>query len=205
MFFWSREKERPIAPYITTAFRTEPRTGAPIVELAVDRLDDLFNRLDRAPFRRRDLSPDFKQFMKECALWVPLPHPIILEIQVPSEVDDEVNEPEVIAGIRNFFGYLVIVQREQAREQRARLGVFVAASLLLLSLVVLLGPVLDPKSVLPSLILSGLTVGGWVFLWEALSAAFIRSADARAELKRNQRWALAEIRFVRIQAKELSV
>jgi hypothetical protein len=193
--FDKKKQMKSVASYIAAAFRIDPASGAPIIETQVERLDNLFNRLDRAPFRRRDLSPDFKQFLHDCAHWVPLSHPIIIEVQVPSSVKDAEHEHEVIEGIRNFFAYLVIVQREQAREQRSRLAVFIAAAVVLLTLVFWLGP---QERVLPSLVLNGLTVGGWVFLWEALSVVFIRSADARAEMRRNQRWATAEIRFVRV-------
>ena len=182
-----------VASYIAAAFRIDSVSGSPIIETTVERLDDLFNRLDRAPFRRRDLAPDFKQLLRECAHWVPLSHPVIIEIQAPSSVQAAAPEAEVSEGIRHFFAYLVIAQRELAREQRGRLLVFIVAALALLALVVWLGP---QNAVLPSLLLNGLTVGGWVFLWEALSVVFIRSAEAKAEMRRNQRWADAEIRFV---------
>lgn len=189
-----------LEPVLMEAFRVDPESGAPVIEIAVDTYDDLFNRLDRAPFRRRDLSPDFKNYLLECSMWVPLPHPLAFEIQLSRDSLDEARQQEVVTGIRTYFAYLIYVARMEGRRQRVRIASFVALSFLLLSSALLLGEQVDRSRVLQAFLLQGFTVGGWVFLWEALSASFIRKLDQRVQLARYQRLVDASIRFVSEQA-----
>lgn len=184
-----------LEPALTESFRIDPDHRAPIVEIVVDRYDDLFNALDRAPIRRRDLSPTLKQYLQESSLWVPLPHPIVLEVQVTEEARDEARQREVAAGIRAYFAHLIHVARSEVRSQRIRIGRFVGLSFLSMSAGLMLEDVVDRERVVSAFLLNGLTVGGWVFLWEALSIVFVRRFDQQAQIARHQRLVDAPIRF----------
>jgi hypothetical protein len=186
----------PVEPAMMEAFRIDPESGAPVIEIVVEHYDDLFNRLDRAPFRRRDLSPDFKQYLQECSLWVPLAHPLAFEIQLTLDRHDEAREHEVVAGIRAYFAWLIYVHRTETRRQRGRIASFVGLSFVLLTAALLLGGQVDKERVLQAFLLNGFTVGGWVFLWEALSIAFIRRLDQHVLLARHRRLVDASFRFV---------
>jgi hypothetical protein len=186
----------PVEPALMEAFRLDPESGSPIIEIVVERYDDLFNRLDRAPFRRRDLSPDFKQYLQDCSVWVPLPHPLAFEIHLGVDRQDEARQSEVVAGIRAYFAWLIYVHRTEARRQRARIASFVGMSFVLLTSALLLGGQVDKERVVQAFLLNGFTVGGWVFLWEALSIAFIRRLDQHVQLARYRRLVDASIRFV---------
>ncbi|MBI4512146.1 MAG: hypothetical protein HY698_21110 [Deltaproteobacteria bacterium] len=186
---------KPIEPYLEHAFRIDPKTGAPVVEIAVEHYDDLFNTLDRAPYRRRDLSPDLKQFLRECSTWIPLPQPFAIEFKVSRDRRDDQREKEVVAGIRNYFAYLTQVIRTEVRLQRKKIAAFVALSFFFLTMTLVLGRLLDASRIFSAFLLNGLTVGGWVFMWEALSIAFIRRLDVGAELARHDRLVRADILF----------
>ena len=184
-----------LEPILLESFRIDPETGGPVLEIAVDRYDDLFNTLDRAPFRRRDLSPDLKQYLQECSVWVPMPHPMAFDVQLAREGHDPAREQEVVAGIRCYFAYLMYVIRSDARRARFRIAVFVGLSLVLLTAPLLVAQIVDRERVVVALLINGFTVGGWVFLWEALSIAFIRRLDQQTQLARYQRLVDAPIRF----------
>lgn len=184
-----------LEPMLLESFRIDPDTGGPVLEIAVDRYDDLFNTLDRAPFRRRDLSPDLKQYLQECSVWVPMPYPLAFDVQLAREGHDPAREREVAAGIRGYFAYLMYVIRADARRQRYRIAGFVLLSFVLLSAPLLVVQLVDRERVLAAFLINGFTVGGWVFLWEALSIAFVRKLDQRTQLARYQRLVDAPIRF----------
>jgi hypothetical protein len=185
----------PIDPALLEAFRVDPETGTPILEIAIERYDDLFNTLDRAPFRRRDLSVDLKQYLQDCSVWVPLPHPIAFEILLSHDGRDEARELEVVTGIHAYFAYLIHVGRAEGRRQRARILGFCGASFALMTAALLIGNQVDRGGVLQAFLINGFTVGGWLFLWEALSMAFVRRLDQQLQLARYQRLVDAPIRF----------
>lgn len=181
--------------FVDRAFPVDAATGAPIVGIEVANYAELFNRLDRTPCRYRDLSSDIKQFLSECSRWIPLPRPFILEFQVTAASPDPKCQKDVVDGIHNFFAYLIQVTHSDLAVQRRRILVFVSLSVAFLAGTIVLGNAVDTTKMIPGLILNGLTVGGWVFLWEALHIAFIRRHDIRTELARLERLVRTEIRF----------
>jgi hypothetical protein len=192
----SPRSERTLEPYVEHGFRIDPATGEPVVEIAIERYDALFNTLDRAPYRRRDLSPDLKQFLHECSIWIPLPHPFAIEFKVLGDPPDIERQDEVVAGIRHYFSYLIQVIRSERALQRRTVAAFVGLSFLCLSATLILGRLADTKGILAAFVNNGLTVGGWVFMWEALSMVFIRRLEVQAQLARHERLVAAPIRFV---------
>jgi hypothetical protein len=185
----------PIDPALLEAFRVDPDTGTPVLEIAVERYDDLFNTLDRAPFRRRDLSVDFKSYLLDCSVWIPLPHPIAFEVLLSGEPRDEAREQEVTAGIHAYFAYMIHVSRAEGRRQRARIAAFCTLSFLLMSAALVIGNQIDRNAVVQAFLINGFTVGGWLFLWEALSMAVVRRLDQRQQIAKYQRLVDAPIRF----------
>ncbi|MEZ4238902.1 MAG: hypothetical protein R3F59_22680 [Myxococcota bacterium] len=195
-----RRSPAPVDPALLEAFRIDPDTGAAVLEVVVSGYDDLFNVLDRAPFRRRDLSVDLKQYLHDCSGWVPLPHPIAFEVLLTRDLRDEAREQEAATGIHAYFAYLVHLQRAEGRRQRPRIAAFAGLSFALLSAALLLTDQVDRGGVLQAFLLNGFTVGGWLFLWEALSIAFVRRLDRREQIQRLQRLVDAPIRFTRAEA-----
>jgi hypothetical protein len=196
----SHRRPAPIDPALLDAFRVDPDTGTPILEIAIERYDDLFNTLDRAPFRRRDLSVDLKQYLQECSVWVPLPHPIAFEVQLSAEGRDEAREQEVVTGIHAYFAYLIHVARTEGRRQRRRIFGFAGLSFALMTAALLVGNQVDRGGVVQAFLINGFTVGGWLFLWEALSMAFVRRLDQRQQIARYQRLVDAPIGFALAEA-----
>lgn len=51
------------------------------------------------------------------------------------------------------------------------------------------------ENVLMSILLEGIFIGGWVFLWEAFSLVFIYNQDVRRNLREMRRFSKAQITF----------
>jgi hypothetical protein len=185
-----------VEPYLQDAFRIDPERGVPVIEIAVERYDDVFNTLDRAPFRRRDLSPDLKQFLRECSVWIPLPQKFAIEFRVTQDRRDVNRQADVVAGVRNYFAYLIYVIQMDLKLQRRKIAMFVVLSFVLLTVALFAGNFVDKNRVFGSFVLTGFTVGGWVFLWEAVSIYFIRWLDITAELARHDRLVHTDISFI---------
>ena len=63
-------------------------TGPFIISIALDRYVDVFNELDSAPWRRRDLGHDLRMFLEECSTDIPLKYDLILQFNVEQEKQD---------------------------------------------------------------------------------------------------------------------
>jgi hypothetical protein len=75
-----------------------------VIEVHVAELNQLFNAIDPAPFRQRDLDPDAEEFIVGWAREIPADAPLALDVQL----DRPAGLPEEAAilrdAIREFFG-----------------------------------------------------------------------------------------------------
>ena len=182
--------------FLKQAYAIDPQSGAILLEVAVPRCADLFNPIDQAPLARRDLSADIKQFLTECSRGIPLEYPVVLVIHARDDAPQPLLQESVTTGLRTYFSYLISLIEQDLRAERDKLIRFVAISLSLLTAGALLASSpLDKQRIGYILLSSGLTVGGWVFLWEAFYARFIRRLDTRSQKQRIERLLRAEIRF----------
>lgn len=184
-----------IEPFVRDAFSIDEDSQTPLIELAVDRYDDLFNALDAAPHDRRDLATPLKDYLAACADWVPAEVPLTIEITLRAMQRQPELERHVIRGIQHYYEYMARVVDRQMVRRRRRVAGFVAASFAFLGAALTANQQLDTSGVLQSFAVSGLTVGGWIFMWEALALALIRPLDLKAERAHHRRLAEAPIRF----------
>ena len=145
------------------------------VRVVVRQYADLFNRLDPTPIYQRDLAPDLLDFLRVCADEIPERYGVDVLIQVAGEDRNAPTEVQVLEGLRHYFAYEQNVLRLQARRARGRALRYLLVSFLSLSASMLLRIPLE--NLFFNYLHEGLTIGGWVFLWEALSVSFIQSGE----------------------------
>lgn len=183
--------------YLKQAFAIDSATGAVLLEVRSRGYESLFNSVNLAPLRRRDISGDLKQFLVECSAGIPLTVPVVLVIALEGQAADATLESEVKAGLRTYFSYMASVIDNDLRAERTKLVKFVLLSVAIMSAAVLLGnSSLSKTGLVYTLLSNGLTVGGWVFLWEALYSKFIRRIDAKSTQRRYERLRDATVQFV---------
>jgi hypothetical protein len=145
------------------------------VRVLVRQYEDLFNRLDPTPIYQRDLAPDLLDFLQVCADEIPERYGVDLLIQVAEEDRDPPTEAQALEGLRHYFAYEQNVLRLQENRARQRALRYVLISFLSISAAMLLR--IPPGNLLFNFLREGLTIGGWVFLWEAISVSFIQSSE----------------------------
>ena len=145
----------------------ERETGA--IHLRVDRLEQLFNRIDPFPFRERDLDPDVEEFIVGWARELPANRPLRIVVELAPGIGAD--EAAVIAdAFANFFAYRAEAFGQTLRElfRTGRLSLLVG--LVVLGVCVLLAWLLagrfeDP---LGRFVEESLIILGWVANWRPI-------------------------------------
>ncbi len=139
------------------------------LELHVRDVDQLFNSIDPAPFRERDLDPNAEEFIVGWA-WEQEPGPLSLKVCLDRALEpaDEHVVPEAVKG---YFTHRAEATRQRLRQLlrvgRTSLGigvVFLVAS-------VLAGDVLETalrSTRFGGVVRESLLIGGWVAMWKPL-------------------------------------
>ena len=185
---------RPDKDVLGKVYQVDLATGAFLVEVALNRYEDVFNEWDPAPTKRRDLDPDLLAYLTECSLDIPLRYELSLSFTVPSEIRDAEKEGRVGAGIRNYFAF-------ETRQMRRRLGqiyrttvAYMVCALLLL-IATIYANRLENRGMLTQILVEGVTIGAWVFAWESLSRFLFHHNQVKRDLRRLRRFERAMMCF----------
>lgn len=189
------ERMKKKTEYLKQIYRFDKFRRTFIIEVSIDDYNDVFNGWDPSPFKKRDIDPDLKFFLEECSYDIPLKYNIEIWIYMPERVRDIKRERLTEAGIKNNFEFLAhLIGRElKSSKKRTILYTVMAFSFLLLAY-----SVEDNRyahELFASIVLEGVFIGGWVFLWEAFSLMFITDQDVKRKLREYKRFINTGIEF----------
>jgi hypothetical protein len=168
------------------------------IEVRVAELKQLFNAMDPAPFRQRDLDPDAEDFIVGWAREIPADAPLALVVHLdrPAGLPQE---PAILRdAIREFFSQRALVSRRRLRQlfRRGRISLaigitFLAASLLVADLVArLLG-----ERPIGEIIRESFSIGGWVAMWRPLEVFLYDWWPIRADARLAERLSAMPVRI----------
>jgi hypothetical protein len=150
-----------------TQYRRDTTTGAYEVEVALRAYGDVFSSWDPAPFKRRSLDPDLEAFLEDSVIEIPAGQAIQVGFAVAG-ARDAAREAELRAGLANAYAFKRrLVRREMGRTLR-RVAVLAIAGLVALAVGTAIWTGGEGRAIIP-LLGEALYIGGWVFIWEAVS------------------------------------
>jgi hypothetical protein len=175
-------------------YRQSAQTGDYLIEVSLDRYEDVFNEWDPAPFSRRDIDPDLRTYIEECCSDLPPRLPIALMFSAPQAERDPDKERRVVEGLRTFIEFETKLCRRRLRRINRRTLVHLLVSLGLLVAVEVLPQLPIPLPV-GVVFREGVTIGAWVFMWESISGFFFRKRDVATQMSMLRQLSRADILF----------
>jgi hypothetical protein len=175
-------------------YQQNPDTGAFLIEVALDRYEEIFNEWDPAPYKRRDLNPDLRCYLEESSGDIPLSRSVELLFKAPVRIYDDPKECSAREGFATYLTCEVDAARKRLRRLRRLSLIHLCAAAVLLTAVTRISRIQD-GTLLLAVLHDGLTIGSWVFTWELISLFFFRRFELRRELKKWKRLARADVSF----------
>jgi hypothetical protein len=156
-------------------YAVDASTNRYMIEIGLDRYVDIFSEWDPAPFKRRDIDPDLELYLEGSSDEIPFRYPIELCFTIPAGIQNDEIEADCRKGLQNSFIFKLYFLKKELRQTNARMLQFVLLGFVFLWVATFLEPF--NKRVLLSLLTEGLFIGGWVFLWEAVSLFFFTNRE----------------------------
>lgn len=180
--------------YLDQFYTIDSETGDYIIEISLNDYDDIFNSWDSSVYNIRDLDSSLKSFIQECSDDVDLRRQIVLRFNMQNEKKSAETETLILKSIRNYFHYRLSSTQKRLRERRKKAFFYIGASLIFTLISILMKNSVEVK-IIGQVILQGLTVGGWIFLWEACSLLFLQRHELTRKKKEYRRLLEAPVRF----------
>jgi hypothetical protein len=175
-------------------YEFDEELNAFIISVAIEDYIDIFNQLDFAPFKIRDLNHDLRMFLEDCSSDIPIKYDIIIKFTVSREKRDPEQEEKIKVGLKTYFSNVRNSLAREIKSSHQKSAFYTIASFMLLFASYSLAPLI-PDSIVFSTLVEGVSIGGWVFLWEAISSFVFKNRDIRERYRHYMRFSHAPIRF----------
>lgn len=182
-----------IPDYLQKIFRRDATTGNYIVEVLLEKYIYAFNEWDSSYFKRRDLDPDLTAFLESSSAEIPLRYGMDLLFTVSQEPDEQ-RETILRESIRNYYTYGLLQKKRQLRRLYGKALRYVGLSALFLLAATFFEPRLSGV-VFTRALTEGLFIGGWVFLWEAISQVSFNRSRNLQQMREYERLANSRVLF----------
>lgn len=171
------------------------------LELHIQRLEQLFDRLDPAPFHAKALDRNVEAYLLESAGEHGARQPLNIAMHAPEELADRLDD--IASAIHTHF-MLAHQQAERRHHRRRRIGriaLSVGAATLITALL-LRRWVESIGGTLGEVLAEGLLILAWVALWRPIETIGFDSWESREERRLLATLARVPVRFVAITSTE---
>jgi hypothetical protein len=169
-----------------------------IIDVRLVELRQLFNPIDPAPFRDRDLDPKIEEFIVDWSREAPSEKALALSVRL-DRAAASADEPQVVRdAVHQFFALRAVATRRRLR-RLFRVGrVSLVIGLAVLAVLFGLAQVVThraPASAVSRLLQESLLIGGWVAMWRPLEIFLYDWWPIRAEARLYDRLAVMPVRI----------
>jgi hypothetical protein len=142
-----------------------------VLNLYLSDVRRLFNSMDPAPFRERDLDPEAAAYIVEWAEEAPAKQPLGMVVHLGAGSGADAETGLIRDSVHEYFQRRAVATRRQLKQQ-LRLGrISLLIALVFLGVVIVVGEWLAvsvPRERTATLIEDSLVIGAWVALWRPL-------------------------------------
>jgi len=178
---------REIYPY-------DPQTKGFTILARVGHYDDFFNPLDPSPAPARDLAPDLVEYLNQCSDEIPYKYPVSLALQVQNDARNAQREQECLNSLQTFYRHEIFVSQAEIRRKRGGSLKYLLISFSCLAISTFSAQ-LQLEGFFWSLLREAVLIGGWLFMWEAVTLNFIEMDVHYQEIKKYKRLIGAKLSF----------
>lgn len=158
-------------------YKIDASTNLYMIEIALDQYGDIFSEWDPAPFKRRDIDPDLKLYLEGSSEEIPFRYPVELCFIIPKKTRDEQIEEESRNGLKNSFVFERYLLNKELKKTNIRMLRYVFLGFVFLGLGATFSNRFPDNATFLPLLAEALVIGGWVFLWEAVSLFFFTNRE----------------------------
>lgn len=173
-----------------------PADGPVVLELHLAELRQIFDSMDPAPFRERDLDPKANEYIVDWARECPSDRPLALVVHLGSQQAAAGDEPLLGDAVREFYrGRAAATRHDLSRLFRTgRISLVIGLAFLALATAV--GEALSSliaRESYAGLLRESLVIGGWVALWRPLEIFLYDWWPVRAQARLYDRLAAMQV------------
>lgn len=184
----------------STASGESPNVG--VIEVRVQKLEELFNTFDPSPFPQKDLDDDAEEFIVSWAQELPRKSRLVIRVQVLGGAEGEMQLENTRDAIRAYFGHRVQMIRLRFKRLMSRARVSLLVGTLFLVACTLVANLIGARGLwggqgaISDVLREGLIIAGWVAMWRPLDIILYDWWPVLGERRLYERLSESEVEIV---------
>lgn len=173
--------------------------GPVVLDLHVAELRQLFNSMDPAPFRKRDLDPKAQAYIVEWAQEVPAGRPLDLVVHVDAESVTPADAAMLKEAVDEYFRQRALATWRGLRKMFRTGRISLLIGVLFVGTAAIVGESIASfvsKGRYATLIHDSLVIGAWVALWRPMEIFLYDWWPVRAEARLYERLSKIDVRLI---------
>ena len=153
---------------LSTPYRTENGTG--LIEIKLETVAQLFNSLDPAPFRAKDLDTDAEAYVIDAAEELSGRERVAIVLYLPDGVTQSAEVRAIPDSVHNYFEYCQWATDRELRRlfRRGRIALIIGVAFLFVCLGLSRVALAMGDGILNEVIAEGLFICSWVAMWHPI-------------------------------------
>ncbi|MFA7673458.1 MAG: hypothetical protein WCY62_06355 [Clostridia bacterium] len=175
-------------------YQQDPVSGNIIIDIALDKYIYFFHEWDNTAFRKRDIHPELAAFLDMCSEEIPIRKQFDIHLHVNDVAINKEKEDLILESYYNYYSSLKRLESRKLKKiLRSAILLFIVALAFNASYLIFASKLTG--NLLIGLFTQGLSIGGWVFMWEALQKVFFESLEPLKRRRELIRFLNADIEF----------
>ena len=161
-------RDHPAVEERTIHYKSED--GISLIEISLESVDQLFNSLDPAPFRQKDLDKQAEDYIVGAIEDFPVRAPLKIVFHLPQSVLNSSASGAIPDALHHYFAYSLESERRKLRSEMRETPVSLAIGLSFLFACMALRQLIIAwdAGTLGHIAAEGLLIAGWVAMWRPL-------------------------------------
>jgi hypothetical protein len=180
--------------FLQEIYPYDPEKHKFTIPISITRDNEFFSRLDSSPAPKRDLSPELVEYLNQCSGEISSRFEISIDLNISQEACNPDRERDCLGRLQRFFQHQIYMEKSEIRRQRMNALKYLVVSLLCLSADIASGGLVS-KTLPDNLLYEALQIGGWVFMWEAITVNFLHTDKHNQVNRKLKRFIQTNIHF----------
>jgi len=172
----------------------DPQTRTFTIPARLEHYADFFNPMDPSPAPARDLSADLVDYLNQCSDEIIAQYTLTISLELQNETRDLRREKECLESLRSFYQHEIFVSQAHIHYKRGQALKYLLVSIVCLAIYIF-SERLGLTSFFLNLLREAVLIGGWVFMWEAVTLNFIQIDSHFQEIRKYRRLIKATVTF----------
>lgn len=173
----------------------DKKNNAYVIEVSLDKYEDIYNEWDPTPFRKRDIEPEFMDYLLDSSYDIPYKYNLDIKLYLPKSKEDEKKEKNAKAAMKSYFNYMLDRNKKHLLDSVSRCARSLVISLILLGFYVATSSN-NELGELSSVLVEGVGILGWVAMWHVGEEILFKGINKITKRKVIKRLSDAKVEFV---------